>query len=69
LSDSGNWQDLIVTLDERGVERLAKAAAAAAMSLRAPHGPRSPLSPLDLHELITSIEICPATGVGLNQVL
>jgi L-2,4-diaminobutyrate decarboxylase len=69
LSDSGNWQDLIVTLDERGVEHLAKAAAAAAMSLRAPHGPRSPLSPSELHKLITSIEVCPATGVGLNQVL
>lgn len=39
------------------------------MSLRAPPGPRSPLSPSDLHRLITSIEICPATGVGLHQVL
>ncbi len=59
----------MVTLDERGVEHLASAAAAAAMSLRAPNGPRSPLSPSDLHRLITSIEICPANGVGLHQML
>ncbi|HEV7958978.1 MAG TPA: pyridoxal-dependent decarboxylase, partial [Acidimicrobiales bacterium] len=58
-----------VTLDERGLERLAAAAVAAAMSLRAPDGPRSALSPLALHQLITSMEICPVTGVGLDQVL
>jgi L-2,4-diaminobutyrate decarboxylase len=69
LSDSTDWQDLIVTLDERGVERLADAAVAAAHSLLAPSGPRSAMSPAQLHKLITAIEICPENGVGLTQAL
>jgi L-2,4-diaminobutyrate decarboxylase len=69
LSDATDWRDLVVTLDERGVEQLASAAVLAAKSLRAPQGPRSPLSPEDLHQLIASIEICPANGVGLERVL
>jgi L-2,4-diaminobutyrate decarboxylase len=69
LSDTDDWRDLVVTFDERGVERLSSAALAAARSLLAPEGPRSAMSPQDLHRLITSIEICPAVGVGVAQVL
>jgi L-2,4-diaminobutyrate decarboxylase len=69
LSDSTDWRDLVVTLDERGVERLANAAVDAAHSLLAPSGPRSAISPEQLHELIADIEICPKDGVGLAQVL
>jgi L-2,4-diaminobutyrate decarboxylase len=69
LSDSTDWRDLVVTLDERGVEQLANAAVLAAKSLLAPSVPRSALSPAQLHQLVTAIEICPEVGVGLDQVL
>ncbi|HWD95928.1 MAG TPA: pyridoxal-dependent decarboxylase [Acidimicrobiales bacterium] len=69
MSDSTDWRNLVVTLDDRGVERLTDAAVAAVHSLHVPPATRSPLSPAELHSLITAIEICPENGVGLHEVL
>lgn len=70
MSDTPNWRDLIVTFDDHGLGVLAAAAAAAVASLQRPtEGPRSSWTPSALHELITSLEVCPDEGVALNTVL
>ncbi len=69
MSNSSDWRDLVITFDERGIERLANAAVEAATSLLAPSSPRSAISPAQLHQLIAAIEICPKDGVGLTEVL
>lgn len=70
MSESPDWRDVVVTLDERGINRLADAALWATKSLeRTTTGPRSSLTPVELHDLIASIEICPRVGVGIEQVL
>ena len=70
MSDTPRWRDLIVTLDDHGLNVLADAASVAVASLQRPtSGPRSNLTPRALHELITSLEICPDDGVDLDTVL
>ena len=70
MSDSRDWQDLVVTLDGDGLEVLASAASAAVESLRRPaSAPRSNWTPEALHHLVGSLEVCPVDGVDLNTVL
>ncbi|MHB2029742.1 MAG: pyridoxal phosphate-dependent decarboxylase family protein, partial [Acidimicrobiales bacterium] len=70
MSDHRHWRDLIVTLDDEGLEVLARAGAAAIESLRRPtSGPRSNWTAPALRHLVESLEICPDDGVDLNTVL
>jgi len=64
-----DWRNFVVTVDEPGLAKLALAAKAAVASLARPAGPRSNLSPAAIRELIWSMEICPETGLDLNEVL
>lgn len=69
MSDNFAWRDHVVTLDERGRDTLKKAVSIALEGLQRPPGPRSNMSPSDLHELVTSLEVCPEEGVGLPRLL
>jgi len=70
LNNSTHWRNQIVTIDDRGRQALASAAALAVNSLqRPPLGPRSQLSPQQIHELIWSREICTEEGENLASVL
>ncbi|MGA7834222.1 MAG: pyridoxal-dependent decarboxylase, partial [Acidimicrobiales bacterium] len=70
MSEPTDWRDLVVTFDDRGIERLADAAVTAAKNLvRSSSTPRSALSPEELHRIITDIEICPDNGIGLSRML
>jgi len=70
LSDTSDWQDLVVVFDGDGIKTLASAALVAVESLRRPtSGPRSSLTPTALHQLVGSLEICPDDGVNLDKVL
>jgi L-2,4-diaminobutyrate decarboxylase len=69
LSDDFDWRDHVVTLDERGRDTLKHAVSIALDDLQRPKGPRSNVSPSDLHELVTSLEVCPEEGVGLPRLL
>ncbi len=66
---SQRWSELVVTLDERGLDALSNAASRAIESLHRSPGPRSNLSPSQLHELVWSLDICPEEGVELANVL
>jgi len=63
------WEELIVALDGKGLERLQQAAVSALSSLKRPTGPRSNITPTELHELIWSTPICTEDGNSLEQVL
>lgn len=69
MSDDFAWRDHVVTLDDRGRDTLKKAVSIALEDLQRPKGPRSNMSPTDLHELVTSLEVCPEEGVGLPRLL
>ena len=69
MNDSTDWRDLVVTFDELGTQKLAEAAVLAANSLRHPDGARTAMSAAELHQLVTSIEVCPDQGVGVAQML
>ncbi|MCU1362994.1 MAG: hypothetical protein JWM55_822 [Acidimicrobiaceae bacterium] len=69
MSDAEDWHDLVVTLDDRGLDVLANAATLATGSLRPSSGPRSTISPDELHRLIAHFDICPHVGVGLSTAL
>ncbi len=69
MNDAPEWRDLVVTIDDHGLDVLSRAAVEAIESLQRPAGPRSDLSPIALHQLIGTLEICPDDGVGLPDVL
>lgn len=69
MSDDFAWRDHIVTLDDRGLDTLKKAAMIAVDDLERPAGPRSDASPSTLHDLVTAFEVCPEEGVGLAASL
>ncbi len=69
MSDDFTWRDHIVTLDERGLSTLKKAAQQAVENLQRPTGPRSDASPSALHDLIGAFEVCPEEGIGLERSL
>ena len=69
MTNEFSWRDHVVTLDQRGRDTLRGAVALALNDLRGPEGPRSIASPIELHDAVTSLDVCPDEGVGLSQVL
>jgi L-2,4-diaminobutyrate decarboxylase len=64
-----SWEDLLVTVDSNGLERLSMAATVAVSSIQRPEGPRSNLTPTELHDLIWATDICSDNGMPLTDVL
>ena len=70
MSEPANWRDLVLALDDRRLDALARAAAATVEGLRWPHDtPRSALSPAALRELVRADAVCPENGRDLDEVL
>ena len=69
MTNEFSWRDHVVTLDQRGRDTLRSAVALALDDLRGPEGPRSVASPSELHDTVTSLDVCPDEGVGLSKVL
>ena len=69
MNQAPHWRDLIVTIDEHGLDELGAAASAAVASLRRPVGPRSNVTPVELHRAVASLEVCPDEGGDLASVL
>ncbi len=70
MSGPGDWRDLFVATDERGLRTLSEAAAKAVDSLdHASSGPRSSDTPSQLRERVRALEVCPVEGVALDRVL
>ena len=70
MNEPTNWRDLVLALDDRRLDALARAASTAIDGLRWPHDtPRSALSPAALRALIRAEAVCPEDGRELDAVL